>query len=99
MDTMLAGLDCAQAYLDDLLIKSETRHQHVEDIKTVFERIKEYGLKKNVINEKVNVQILPDQAQLKTCPLWPVNKIASIFTVSKLLPCIYTKYTGVNRTF
>ena len=29
MDTILAGLDCAQAYLDDILIRSETRHQHL----------------------------------------------------------------------
>ena len=45
MDTMLAGFDCARAYLDDILIKSESRHQHVDDIKTVFERIKEYGFR------------------------------------------------------
>ena len=43
MDTMLIGLDCTQAYLDDILIKNETRHQHAEDVKIVFERIKEYG--------------------------------------------------------
>ena len=38
VDTML-WLDCAQAYLDVILIISETRDQHVEDIKIVFERI------------------------------------------------------------
>lgn len=43
MYTMLAGLDCAQAYLDDVLTKSETQNQHTEDVKKVFERIKDYG--------------------------------------------------------
>ena len=41
---MLAGLDRAQAYLDSILIESETRPQ---DIKIVFERIKEYGFRIN----------------------------------------------------
>ena len=45
MDTMFAWLDWALAYLDDILIKRETRHQYMEDMKIVFERIKEYGFK------------------------------------------------------
>ena len=33
MDSILAGLDCGLAYLDDILIKNETGHQHLEDVK------------------------------------------------------------------
>ena len=95
MDYGYNGLDCVQAYLDDILIKSETRHQHVEDIKIVFERIKEYEFRIKYLGQvikRVDFQILPDQAQLKTCPLLPFDKIASLFRVYKLLPCVYTKY-------
>ena len=45
MDTMLAGLDFAIAYLDDILIKSENNKQHCEHIREVFKRIDEYGFK------------------------------------------------------
>ena len=45
MDTMLASLDFAIAYLSDVLIKSENRRQHCENIKNLFERIKEYSFK------------------------------------------------------
>ena len=40
IDTMFFGLDCAQTYLDDILIKIETKNQYMKDIKVVFERIK-----------------------------------------------------------
>ena len=45
MDTMLAGLEFAIAYLDDILIKSKDWKTHFEPIIQVFERIKEYGFK------------------------------------------------------
>ena len=45
MDTVLSGLNSAQAYLDDILIKSETQNQHGEDVKKVFDRIQDYGFK------------------------------------------------------
>ena len=45
MDTMLAGLDFATAYLDDILIKSKDRKTDFEHIIQVFERIEEYGFK------------------------------------------------------
>ena len=45
MDTMLAGLDFAIAYLDDILIKSENNKQHCEHVREVFKRIDEYGFK------------------------------------------------------
>ena len=45
MDTMLAGLDFATAYLNDILIKSKDRKIHFEHIIQVFQRIEEYGFK------------------------------------------------------
>ena len=48
MDTMLAGLDFATAYFDDILIKSKDRKTHFEHIIQVFERIEEYGFKLGV---------------------------------------------------
>ncbi|XP_014775807.1 uncharacterized protein K02A2.6-like [Octopus bimaculoides] len=45
MDIMLTGSDFAVAYLDDILIKSESHGQHAEHVKNVFERIKDYGFK------------------------------------------------------
>ena len=45
MDTMLAGLDFATAYLDDILVKSITIEEHKSFQKKIFERIRKYGLK------------------------------------------------------
>ena len=45
MDTMLAGLEFASAYLDDILIKSKNTQEHEKHIRAVFKRIQEYGFK------------------------------------------------------
>ena len=45
MDTMLADLGFAIAYLDDILVKSKNVQEHKEDIRTVFQRIEEFGFK------------------------------------------------------
>ena len=45
MDTMLAGLDFATAYLDDILVKSNTIEEHQSFLKKIFGRIRKYGLK------------------------------------------------------
>ena len=45
MDTMLAGLDFATAYLDDILVKSNTIEEHKSFRKKIFERIRKYGMK------------------------------------------------------
>ncbi|XP_029639544.1 uncharacterized protein K02A2.6-like [Octopus sinensis] len=45
MDTMLADCEFAVSYLDDILIKSESRDQHIEHIEEVFKQICEYGFK------------------------------------------------------
>ena len=43
MDTVLAGLNFATEYLDDILIKSKDQKTHFELIIQVFERIEEYA--------------------------------------------------------
>ena len=45
MDTMLAGMEYAITYLDDILIKSENEDQHKMHIRAAFQRIEEYGFK------------------------------------------------------
>lgn len=45
MDTMLNSLDFAVAYLDDLLMKSESIEEHKLYIWQVFRRIQDYGFK------------------------------------------------------
>ena len=45
MDTLLNDVDFAIAYLDSILIKSESREQHIDHFKEVFEKIKQFGLK------------------------------------------------------
>ncbi|XP_052831270.1 uncharacterized protein K02A2.6-like [Octopus bimaculoides] len=43
MGTMLGDCDFAIAYLDNILIKSESHEQHGEHVKRLFEKIGEYG--------------------------------------------------------
>ena len=45
MDTMLAGLDFATAYLEDILLKSNTIEEHKSFLKKIFGRIRKYGTK------------------------------------------------------
>lgn len=45
MDTMLADLGFAIAYLDDILVKSKNVQEHKEHIRAVFQRIEEFGFK------------------------------------------------------
>lgn len=45
MDTMLSGLDFTIAYLDDILVKSESIEEHKHHLHKVFKRIKSYGFK------------------------------------------------------
>ena len=45
MDTMLARLDFATAYLDDILVKSNTIEERKSFLKKIFERIRKFGLK------------------------------------------------------
>ena len=42
---MLSDLDCAIAYLDDILLNSQNAEEHKDHVFQVFKRIQEYGFK------------------------------------------------------
>ncbi|XP_058449020.1 uncharacterized protein K02A2.6-like [Malaya genurostris] len=43
MDTMLAGLDCAAVYLDDIIVGGKTEEEHHRNLSFVLQRLREYG--------------------------------------------------------
>ncbi|XP_053681613.1 uncharacterized protein K02A2.6-like [Sabethes cyaneus] len=43
MDTLLAGLECAVGYLDDILVGGRTEDEHQRNLFLVLERLQEYG--------------------------------------------------------
>ena len=45
MDAMLSGFDFAVAYLDDILMKSQSLGEYKEHVHKVFAKIQDYGLK------------------------------------------------------
>lgn len=47
MDTMLAGIKGAVAYLDDIIIMGRTKEEHDVRLDAVFQRIKEFGFHVN----------------------------------------------------
>ena len=52
MSIVLHGCNAfAIAYLDDILIFSETFEEHMLHLKTIFERLYEHGLKYKIRNE------------------------------------------------
>ena len=44
MDTVFQGISCVFVYLDDVLVASDSEQQHIEDLHTVFTRLKNFGL-------------------------------------------------------
>ena len=44
MDSVLAGLDCVFVYLDDILVASPSKKQHLKDLETLFALLAEHGL-------------------------------------------------------
>ena len=48
IDEVLRGLPFTFAYIDDLLIASKNREEHLDHLKQVFERLTHFGLKINV---------------------------------------------------
>ncbi len=44
MDSVIIGLDCCAAYLDDLIVYSETWNDHIGHLEQVFSRLKQAGL-------------------------------------------------------
>lgn len=45
MDTMLSSLDFSVAYLDDILMKSQSVVEHKDHVHKVFAKIHDYGFK------------------------------------------------------
>ena len=43
MDQMLTGLDGTVCYLDDIIVTGRSTHEHLTNLKHVFERIDQYG--------------------------------------------------------
>ena len=52
MDRVLAGLPFVFVYLDDILIASTDHTQHLHDVRTVLQRLQQYGL---VINSQKSI--------------------------------------------
>jgi cleavage and polyadenylation specificity factor subunit 1 len=48
MDEVLAGLDFAFCYLDDILIASSTEDEHLQHLQQVLQRLQQYGLVLNM---------------------------------------------------
>lgn len=48
LDEVLRGLDCCYSYIDDILVFSRSKQEHLEHLEAVFERLNKYGL---LINE------------------------------------------------
>ena len=45
INMVLTGIDFAMGYLDDIIIFSRTEEEHLEHLRTIFDRLKEAGLK------------------------------------------------------
>lgn len=44
MDAVFRGLECAFVYIDDVLVASPSVEQHLQDLRAVFNRLKQHGL-------------------------------------------------------
>ena len=80
MDQVLAGLDNAFCYLDDIFIGSSTPEEHVQHLKAVLERLQQHGL---VINGEKCVFSQPGVENLghvvSACGLSPLpERVAAI---------------------
>lgn len=49
MDTVLRGLDFCHCYIDDVIVASKTQEEHEKHLRTIFERLRKYGLTINII--------------------------------------------------
>ena len=58
MDSVLSGLPFAFVYLDDVLIASNNRKQHLEHIRIVLERLKDHGLVVNAAKCKFGLPVI-----------------------------------------
>ena len=87
MDSVIAGLDCCAAYLDDLIVYSGTWKEHLVHLEQVFSRLKQAGLtvkaNKCQIGMKECVylghvvgkgQVRPEPSKLEAVVAFPVPK-------------------------
>lgn len=44
IDVVLQNLDCAFVYIDDILVASQTEKQHIQDLRSVFKKLSDFGL-------------------------------------------------------
>ncbi|GBM17203.1 Retrovirus-related Pol polyprotein from transposon 297 [Araneus ventricosus] len=65
------GMDFCMPYFDDVLITSESNSQHLEHLKQVFQRFKEYGARLNA-SKCVLLKIL--------CAIFMIGPIHALFT-------------------
>lgn len=56
MDTMLAGIDGAVAYLDDIIVSGKTAADHQQNLFKVLQRIEEYGFHLKLSKSKFSLQ-------------------------------------------
>lgn len=85
MNTVLAGVPNCEAYLDDVVIHSATWYEHVESIRTVFERFRDASFTLNLAKcevGKATVTYLGKQVgQGQVCPLEPKVVAISKFPI------------------
>jgi len=50
MDKVFSHLmgQCVEVYVDDMVVKSPSHHQHVEDLSTIFSALRQYNLRLNL---------------------------------------------------
>ena len=48
IDQVLRGLTCSYAYLDDILVASKDKDEHLCHLRQVFTRLQDYGVQLNV---------------------------------------------------
>ncbi|MFN9902387.1 MAG: reverse transcriptase family protein, partial [bacterium] len=95
MDEVLAGLDFAFCYLDDILIASSTEDEHLQHLQQVLQRLQQYGLVLNMEKCELGRQQvyfwviaspprgpLPSPDMWRQCRTFPRRRIRSSSRVS-----------------
>ena len=65
IDEVLRGLHFSYAYIDDVLIASNTPEEHTQHLRAVFERFQRYGVIINPSKCELGVQFLGHQVDSK----------------------------------
>jgi len=103
MDKIFKGLidRCVEVYVDDIMVKSDSCHQHIKDLKEVFEALRrtnmrlhpekcafgvEGGMFLGFMLTHREIEVNPDKCQTITEMLSPQN----IKEVQKLIGCLTT---------